>query len=63
MHDQYIFKIVGKKNGWFHRKDIISKRRIQVGQAKYSCLWNYLIPLVWVGISLFQTKGDYPYRS
>ena len=38
----------------------ISKRRIQIGQAGYSCLWNYLIPLVWVGISLFKTKVIIP---
>ena len=34
VHDQCIFKIVGKRNGSFHSKDIISKKRIEVGHVK-----------------------------
>ena len=33
VHAQYILKIVRKRNESFHRKDIISIRRIEVGQV------------------------------
>ena len=53
-------KLLERKMDDFIEMIYISKRRIQIGQAGYSCLWNYLIPLVWVGISLFKTKVIIP---